>query len=388
MNSSKLSGKEEPDAQNKMNHDIVDPKTNGLKYNNQPNSPATISLDIDRIVPNNCVKSSNQNKTEQIIPEIIYISDQTVTVIKEAKTGSLGIKPAQCTKITIDENSNELNSASSLMCRICHCEETSEEYLITPCYCSGTLRFVHQSCLQQWLKSNGKILEFYFFLRFCQPKSIKLTKGMKSCELCKFDFIMQTKIRSLKNWEKLDMNNIERRKVLCAVTFHIIAITCVIWSLYVLIERTSEEIKLGRLDWAFWIKLIVVAIGFTGGVVFMYIQCKMYFQLCLRWRLYNRVIIIQPITEEYIKNSKKKYSERQQQQQQLNAANGEDTSFLLLGKAANNSSVKSSKVRATSKEAAPVALATIEMLPSLAVNSETTNDNPDIVLNLITNTNS
>ena len=62
-----------------------------------------------------------------------------------------------------DEEDNEdkdsladKSSQNSLMCRICHCEETSEEYLITPCYCSGTLRFVHQSCLQQWLKSNGK----------------------------------------------------------------------------------------------------------------------------------------------------------------------------------------------------------------------------------------
>lgn len=121
---------------------------------------------------------------------------------------------------------------------------------------------------------------------------------------------MQTKIRPFKNWEKLDMNNIERRKILCSVTFHVIAITCVIWSLYVLIERTADEIKSNNFDWAFWIKLIVVAIGFTGGCVFMYIQCKMYFQLCIRWRQYNRVIIIQPITEEILKNSRKKLGEK------------------------------------------------------------------------------
>lgn len=111
---------------------------------------------------------------------------------------------------------------------------------------------------------------------------------------------MQTRIRSLKNWEKLDINNIERRKILCSVTFHLIVITCVIWSLYVLIERTAHEMSLNQLDWAFWVKLVVVAIGFTGGVVFMYIQCKMYVQLCMRWRRYNRVIIIQPITEELL----------------------------------------------------------------------------------------
>ena len=68
------------------------------------------------------------------------------------------------------------------------------------------------------------------------------------------------------------MSPVERRKILCSVTFHMIAITCVIWSLYVLIERTTEEIARNDLEWPFWTKLIVVAIGFTGGVVFMYVQ--------------------------------------------------------------------------------------------------------------------
>lgn len=47
-------------------------------------------------------------------------------------------------------------------------------------------------------------------------------------------------------WEKLQMTTSERRKIVCSVTFHIIAITCVVWSLYVLIDRTAEEIKQGN----------------------------------------------------------------------------------------------------------------------------------------------
>ena len=46
-------------------------------------------------------------------------------------------------------------------------------------------------------------------------------------------------------WEKLDMTSLERRKLVCSVTFHVVAITCVVWSLYVLIDRTTEEIKVG-----------------------------------------------------------------------------------------------------------------------------------------------
>ncbi|XP_016368165.1 uncharacterized protein LOC107708446 isoform X1 [Sinocyclocheilus rhinocerous] len=183
-------------------------------------------------------------------------------------------------------------SLSGDCCRICHCEGDDESPLITPCHCTGSLRFVHQACLQQWIKSSDT----------------------RCCELCKYDFIMETKLKPLRKWEKLQMTASERRKIMCSVAFHVIAITCVVWSLYVLIDRTAEEIKqAGRipgglklhpgltygasesriLEWPFWTKLVVVAIGFTGGLVFMYVQCKVYIQLWKRLKAYNRVIYVQ-----------------------------------------------------------------------------------------------
>ncbi|KAJ8250484.1 hypothetical protein COCON_G00224060 [Conger conger] len=157
------------------------------------------------------------------------------------------------------------------ICRICHCEGDEDSPLITPCHCTGSLRFVHQACLQQWIKSSDT----------------------RCCELCKYQFIMETKLKPLRKWEKLQMTSSERRKIMCSVTFHVIAITCVVWSLYVLIDRTAEEIKQGILEWPFWTKLVVVAIGFTGGLVFMYVQCKVYIQLWRRLKAYNRVIYVQ-----------------------------------------------------------------------------------------------
>ncbi|XP_066972907.1 uncharacterized protein [Macrobrachium rosenbergii] len=167
-------------------------------------------------------------------------------------------------------------SFSQDICRICHCEGDAESPLIAPCYCAGSLRYVHQSCLQQWIKSSDT----------------------KSCELCKFNFIMHSKIKPFNKWEKLDMSGMERRKIACSVTFHVVALTCVVWALYILIERTTEEVQEGSLEWPFWTKLIVVAIGFTGGLVFMYVQCKMYVQLCKRWRAFNRVIYVQNVPEK------------------------------------------------------------------------------------------
>lgn len=168
--------------------------------------------------------------------------------------------------------------SNSDTCRICQCDSCEiqkDSLLVSPCLCSGSLKFVHQACLQKWIRSSDKM----------------------SCELCQFEYQMTKKTKPFREWERLDMTPAERRKVVCSVTFHVIAITCVIWSLYVLIDRTTEEVEAGSLLWPFWTKLIVVAIGFTGGVVFMYVQCKMYLTLCKKWQMYNKVILVSSISD-------------------------------------------------------------------------------------------
>ena len=56
--------------------------------------------------------------------------------------------------------------------------------------------------------------------------------------ICKFHSKCQIpQVKPLTQWEKLDMSGMERRKLCCSISFHMIAITCVVWSLYVLIDR-------------------------------------------------------------------------------------------------------------------------------------------------------
>uniref|UniRef100_A0A3Q2FPH3 Membrane-associated ring finger (C3HC4) 1 n=1 Tax=Cyprinodon variegatus TaxID=28743 RepID=A0A3Q2FPH3_CYPVA len=184
------------------------------------------------------------------------------------------------------------------VCRICHCEGDDDCRLITPCRCTGSLSFVHQACLNQWIKSSDT----------------------RCCELCKFDFIMETKLKPLSKWEKLHMSKSEKRKIFCSVLFHLIAIVCMLWSVYILVRRTTDEIRLGKndelrrvsllkyysaqgvLEWPFWTKLIVVAIGFTGGLIFMYIQSKVYLQLWRRLKAFNRIITVQNCPEKNLHN--------------------------------------------------------------------------------------
>lgn len=81
---------------------------------------------------------------------------------------------------------NELTTRFCLFCliRICHCEAEYEAPLVAPCCCAGSLKYVHQGCLQRWVQSSD----------------------MKNCELCKYPFIMQTKIKPFK--EVNNQNNV------------------------------------------------------------------------------------------------------------------------------------------------------------------------------------
>ncbi|EDW18165.2 uncharacterized protein LOC6581976 isoform X1 [Drosophila mojavensis] len=178
--------------------------------------------------------------------------------------------------VRFGSGSSQASQNSGDICRICHCESDPQNPLLTPCYCSGSLKYVHQACLQQWLTASAT----------------------NSCELCKFPFIMHTKIKPFNEWRSLDISSIEKRRLCCSVLFHSAAALCVIWSLCVLIERAADDVKRGVIDWPFWTKLAVVTVGLTGGIVFMYIQCKAYLHLCHRWKALNRILLIQNAPEK------------------------------------------------------------------------------------------
>lgn len=66
-----------------------------------------------------------------------------------------------------DRNKTESTTAADGdTCRICRSEGSEEEPLFYPCKCSGSIKFVHQDCLMEWLSHSNK----------------------KYCELCKTPF--------------------------------------------------------------------------------------------------------------------------------------------------------------------------------------------------------
>ncbi|TMS04439.1 E3 ubiquitin-protein ligase MARCH8 [Larimichthys crocea] len=227
-----------------------------------------------------------------------------------------------------------VSPSSQDICRICHCEGDDESPLITPCHCTGSLRFVHQSCLQQWIKSSDT----------------------RCCELCKYEFIMETKLKpaaqvgeatddgerekedhvfghlsrhchhlrgvvALRSHRQNSRGNQTSLQLSSSLLVPVLLITSIFtkvvtslvtdrltlpfseWCALAIKAKNGDgffkdkllyrPLALRILEWPFWTKLVVVAIGFTGGLVFMYVQCKVYIHLWRRLKAYNRVIYVQ-----------------------------------------------------------------------------------------------
>ena len=102
-------------------------------------------------------------------------------------------------EMEIIEGEDSVNEDTQIVlsqCRFCF-EETEQEDLFTPCMCSGTAKFVHRHCLQEW--------------RSQDIDSINYTR----CQECLFDYEMRNQI------SKFQMKWIRICKVLSANYFFI-----------------------------------------------------------------------------------------------------------------------------------------------------------------------
>ncbi|OJJ50540.1 hypothetical protein ASPZODRAFT_85965 [Penicilliopsis zonata CBS 506.65] len=116
-------------------------------------------------------------------------------------------------------------------CRICRGEGTEEEPLFFPCKCSGSIKFVHQSCLVEWLSHSQK----------------------KYCELCKTPFRF-TKLYDPEMPQDLPMSLFLRQVVIYSLH------TVLTWLRFVLVAF----VWLGWLPWsmrAIWRALFWLADG-------------------------------------------------------------------------------------------------------------------------------
>jgi len=73
-----------------------------------------------------------------------------------------------------EKNKLEASSDNIPICRICYDEENTEKgKLINPCLCTGSMKYIHQSCLKMWIENN-----------------LLKDKLTAHCEICKINYQM------------------------------------------------------------------------------------------------------------------------------------------------------------------------------------------------------
>lgn len=95
--------------------------------------------------------SANSNDTESLLDQEVGTKQGSSNVVASTSTSSA--------------SQNDYENETDI-CRVCRSEATADRPLFYPCVCTGSIKYIHQECLVQWLKYSKK----------------------EYCELCKHKF--------------------------------------------------------------------------------------------------------------------------------------------------------------------------------------------------------
>jgi E3 ubiquitin-protein ligase MARCH6 len=95
------------------------------------------------------------------LPELFAASEQQLRAAPHRHHSRGNLNPPEGARWRSSDNNADPDT-----CRICRGEATQDEPLFYPCKCSGSIKYVHQDCLMEWLSHSQK----------------------KHCELCKTPF--------------------------------------------------------------------------------------------------------------------------------------------------------------------------------------------------------
>ncbi|KAH6946375.1 hypothetical protein HPB50_013199 [Hyalomma asiaticum] len=100
------------------------------------------------------------NEQPELVDSVLEGRDDVAEQSKDDGAQSLRIPEAvsdsddgpESVNVSLDTTTGHSDEAGigSAMCRICH-DGDEEEPLVSPCKCSGSIRFVHVSCIEHWL---------------------------------------------------------------------------------------------------------------------------------------------------------------------------------------------------------------------------------------------
>ena len=125
------------------------------------------------------------------------------------------------------------------ICRICYCNsEESGLPLISPCLCTGSIKFIDPVCLQKWMGSSSK----------------------KSCELCKQIITMENNWKPFRQWTKPNFTCVDCKDLIMESIISLLCIFGVVMMIYW--RMTSSDCGLEELImWTLGIYVVSLSIS-------------------------------------------------------------------------------------------------------------------------------
>jgi E3 ubiquitin-protein ligase DOA10 len=78
------------------------------------------------------------------------------------------------------QTSSKGMSKDQHICRICLSEEEPDNCLISPCSCTGSMKYIHETCLKEWLEGKKHMKETEWVNSY-------IWKNLE-CEICKTSY--------------------------------------------------------------------------------------------------------------------------------------------------------------------------------------------------------
>ena len=112
---------------------------------------------------NNFVKFDNKNDKFSQIKSINNPS--LITSSLEGKKNSVKFE-----KVNNMQSLNSNSKNNQKLCKICYeKEDKADDKIINPCFCEGTMKYIHENCLKQWIQKKDNMS----YIR---------------CEICKYEY--------------------------------------------------------------------------------------------------------------------------------------------------------------------------------------------------------
>ena len=161
-------------------------QNNKLSFSKKENINNNSALTLKKIINNENESMNLTIKNKNVILPKISSTNELISIKnKSKKNNGKGKKIENIKKELILKKPNKNKIKNKPLCRICYGEDsTTENPLICPCVCKGSMKYIHYECLKNWL--NSKIEEdMSMDDKDREIESISYNRKDISCELCK-----------------------------------------------------------------------------------------------------------------------------------------------------------------------------------------------------------